>query len=495
MSILPLPQFEADLEEYQRELEAHRRGSEGTKTLVVRFGRMKLIGEYPFDSSIKPGCGSKVVVRTHRGTELAEVLTSTCPNAGCGKSVSRQQIRDYIENSGGKDYPFYDRGRVLRIATMDDLDAHSANEQACHKFVRQARGYVSDLGLPIKVVAAEWLLGKERLIYFFLSEDRVDTRALHHKLAQQADCRVELRQVGARDEARLIADYERCGQYCCCKNFLKVLKPISMRSAKTQKATLEPLKISGRCGRLMCCLRYEDETYEALRKRLPHRKSRVGTPHGDGIVIKGQILTQLVLVALDNGERVAVPVEELTAPVLAKAPRREDTAARGGRSGGRVRSGTGRRDGSGGIETVIREERVGGGEQAGSTQRRKKKVRKKRKDLQHPGDGAGTAEQRPDARGDQGIGSVGKKKRRRKRKKRRADGEAGTVGPMGSAGTRIDGSVDTTKASDRVGSDPKAAGGPPGSVSKKKRRRKRRRKKPPTNPEGQGGTGGEAPPE
>lgn len=497
MSILPLPQFEADLEEYQRELEAHRRGSEGTKTLVVRFGRMKLIGEYPFDSSIKPGCGSKVVVKTHRGTELAEVLTSTCPNAGCGKSVSRQQIREYIENSGGKDYPFYDRGRVLRIATMDDLDAQSAQEQACHAYVRQAKGYVRELGLPIKVVAAEWLLGKERLIYFFLSEDRVDTRALHHKLAQQVDCRVMLQQVGARDEARLIADYERCGQYCCCKNFLKVLKPISMRSAKTQKATLEPLKISGRCGRLMCCLRYEDETYEALRKRLPHRKSRVGTPHGDGMVIKGQILTQLVLIALDNGERVAVPVEELTAPVLAKAPRREDTAVGGGRSGGRVRSGDKRR--GRGARDSIREKRdenrteADEHDQATSTRRSKKKVRKKRKDHHQLDDGLGTGQPRSDTQSEQGMGRVGKKKRRRKRKKRHADGETGEVRPMGSTGNRPDGSDGNFISSDQREPGQNAAGESTGSESKKKRRRKRRRKKPPSSQQGQIGSGGDAP--
>jgi hypothetical protein len=83
-----------------------------------------------------------------------------------------------------------------------------------------------------------------------------------------------MRHVGCRDEARLTADYEKCGQYCCCKNFLKVLKPVSMKSAKIQKATLDPLKISGRCGRLMCCLRYEDETYDELRKKLPKKKSR-----------------------------------------------------------------------------------------------------------------------------------------------------------------------------------------------------------------------------
>jgi hypothetical protein len=116
-----------------------------------------------------------------------------------------------------------------------------------------------------------------------------------------------------------VADYERCGQHCCCQNFLKVLKPISMKSAKIQKATLDPLKISGRCGRLMCCLRYEDATYEELRKRLPKNKTRVGTPEGPGIVVDSKILVQLVLVQLDApdggfGREVAVPVEDLMDP-------------------------------------------------------------------------------------------------------------------------------------------------------------------------------------
>src|SRR5690606_33500939 len=150
--------------------------------------------------------------------------------------------------------------------------------------------------------------------------NRHDLGELRARLEKLAQTRVDIKQVGARDEARITADYERCGQYCCCKNFLKVLKPVSMKSAKTQKATLDPLKISGRCGRLMCCLRYEDETYEELRKRLPHRKSRVGTPDGDGSVIATQTLTQWALVRLDNGTDIAVPVENLTEPGLAQAP-------------------------------------------------------------------------------------------------------------------------------------------------------------------------------
>jgi hypothetical protein len=150
-------------------------------------------------------------------------------------------------------------------------------------------------------------------MFYFTSESRIDFRSMVRDLAHELHTRIELRQVGARDEARLTADYEKCGQHCCCKSFLKVLTPISMRSAKVQKATLDPAKISGRCGRLMCCLRYEDQTYEELKKKLPKRNTRVKTPTAEAWVIDGQILTQLVLVQYDDNKREAVPLEKIEA--------------------------------------------------------------------------------------------------------------------------------------------------------------------------------------
>lgn len=320
MPILPLPQFEADMEAARKDREVYER-LEVPKTLVVRFGSMRLVGEFPYAGDVKPGCGSKIVVRTHRGTEIGEMLTSTCPNAGCSKSVTRQEMLQYIENSGGKDYPFFTDGRALRVATAQDMAEQSRIDGLRPAMLRYARDLVREMGLPMKVVEAEPILGGERLTFYFASEDRIDFRDLVPELAREFGTRIDLRQVGARDEARLIADYERCGQHCCCKQFLKVLKPISIKAAKTQKATLDPLKISGRCGRLMCCLRYEDETYNELVKRLPKMKRIVGTPHGVGMVVDRQILTQLVLVRLEHdGTQVAVPVEELCPPEEAPKP-------------------------------------------------------------------------------------------------------------------------------------------------------------------------------
>lgn len=306
MVIEPLAIWEE--EEEQKALEK----LEAPETIVVRYGFMKQIGEFPYQGNDIPGCGTKMVIKSPRGIEIGEMLTVACSNAGCGSSVSRKQMLEYIENSGGKQYPFSTNGKILRIATIDDLNEQSSLENSKPQYLRTARQHIDELGLSMKIIDIEILLGGDRVIFYFTAEDRIDFRDLVKKLAADCHCRIEMRQVGARDEARLIADYEKCGQQCCCKQFLKVLKPISMKSAKIQKATLDPSKISGRCGRLMCCLRYEDETYSQLRKNLPNRNSTVNTDDGLGRVCSTQILTQLVLVELEsNGQRNAYPVEHI----------------------------------------------------------------------------------------------------------------------------------------------------------------------------------------
>ena len=249
--IVPLPVFEADADPHHRSAmsdeEIYER-LEPPKTMVVRLGAMKLIGEYKYEGDAKPGCGTKLVARTHRGTELVEMLTTTCENGACTKSVTRQEMLKYIEASGGKDYPFYRNGRILRVATVEDLNANMALDPLRKEAVASCKALIKELELNMKLVEAEPILGGELLTFYYMAEQRVDFRELVKRLAAQFTTRIEMRQVGARDEARLVADYERCGQHCCCKNFLKVLKPVSMKSAKLQKATLDPLKISDDAG-------------------------------------------------------------------------------------------------------------------------------------------------------------------------------------------------------------------------------------------------------
>ena len=426
MPIHPLPQFEEDLATYLEEKadrEAYERLNAPT-SIVVRFGYMRMVGEFPYKGDAKPGCGSKLVVRTHRGTEIGEMLTSTCPNSGCSKSVSRKEMLEYIENSGGRQYPFHDKGRVLRIATVEDLQEQERLEQRKNELRLIAKRQVERSGLPMQIIEAEPLLGGERIVVYFGAEDRIDFRDLVQDLQTEIGCKVELRQVGARDEARITADYERCGQYCCCKNFLKVLKPVSMKSAKVQKATLDPLKISGRCGRLMCCLRYEDETYEELRKNLPHRKSRVGTPDGDGVVLSTQILTQLALIKLDDGTEAAYPIEDLTKPEHKTAPERPER-----RADKPVRERPRRAPREEQASEPSRDDE--GGEDQGAT-KKKRRRRRKRKPSEGGGEASGSpqdAENTPssaDAGGGDGGGQPKKKKRRRRR--RREGGDASSSG-------------------------------------------------------------------
>lgn len=473
MSIFPLAQFESDVEAARQDAEAYDRLN-APKTLVVRFGALKLVGEFPYSGDAKPGCGSKIVVRSHRGTEIGEMLTSTCPNAGCSKSVTRKEMLEYIENSGGKDYPFFTGGRALRVATIEDMNEQArlnAQVPAMRKF---AQAQADEHQLEMKVVDVEPILGRERLTFYFTAEDRIDFRELVQVLAREYTTRIEMRQVGARDEARLVADYERCGQHCCCKQFLKVLKPISIRSAKTQKATLDPLKISGRCGRLMCCLRYEDQTYTELEKRLPRMKKRVGTPHGIGVVVDRQILTQLVLVRLEESAKaVAVAVEEIVPPEEVDRILLKEADPLRGMSPERVAQ---RSDGA----------RAGGPSRPKEEQQDRYREQSQRMAPPRQ-EGEIEESERGSTVSEQGEGSEGAGKKRRSRRRRRGGGGSGSAGGegRGSSGAPRPGPSGGGGGSS---SDEGGSGGSTDGGGGKRRRRRRGGRKLPGS--GSGGSGG-----
>ncbi|MBL1217389.1 MAG: hypothetical protein D8M59_07820 [Planctomycetes bacterium] len=325
MPIVPLPIFEKEADPKARGLtEAQAVSLEPPaipESVVVRYGYMRQIAEYPFDLDFLPNCHTRLVVKSPRGTELADVLSRSCSSDSCGNVLTHDDIEGFIEQSGGRKYPFTTKGRVVRLATATDQTKMKELEGNKRYFLTRSGEIADELGLEMKFIEAEPILGEERLTLYFKAHDRVDFRELVRLLAREFKTRIEMRQVGARDEARLTADYERCGQHCCCRQFLKVLNRVPMRTAKVQKATLDPLKISGRCGRVMCCLLYEDKTYQELKKNLPHRKTRVGTADGPGIVIDSQIITQLVLVELEHDRsRIAVRVDELLDPETCPPP-------------------------------------------------------------------------------------------------------------------------------------------------------------------------------
>ena len=285
-------------------------GQRRRRTILVRYGKMGFVGQFRHSEREIPAGITHVVTKTERGMEIGEIISPFCHRRGfC--TIPSEKIDNYYK-ANGPSYPISTHGTIVRFASNTDLnDQHHLDANTKDK-LRFCQQLINEKNLPMKLIDAEYLFGGERMIFYFMADGRVDFRDLVKELAHEFQTRIEMRQVGARDEARLVGDYETCGRECCCKNFLKVLQPVNMRMAKLQKATLDPSKISGRCGRLKCCLRYEDQVYTDLYKKLPRRNSRVLTEDGAGIVIEAQVLTQLVKIRLEqSGRIVAINNEEI----------------------------------------------------------------------------------------------------------------------------------------------------------------------------------------
>ena len=210
---------------------------------VVRYGAMRVLGVCSVPNSAIYCRDMRVIVRTERGLEAAVVLWEATEGA-------QAALKDAGE------------GHILRAVTAeDDRELLRIAEQA-RRELGVCQRYVDQLGLEMTLVDLERIFGGERVVVYYLAENRVDFRELVRLLAAEFQTRIEMRQIGVRDEAKLLADYGDCGKPTCCNSHLAQMPPVSMRMAKMQKATLDPTKISGRCGRLKCCLRYEFELYE-----------------------------------------------------------------------------------------------------------------------------------------------------------------------------------------------------------------------------------------
>jgi cell fate regulator YaaT (PSP1 superfamily) len=244
-------------------------------------------------SDVKPG--DKVVVRTDRGVEYALILTAPEP-------VREGEAPPPVE--------------VLRKATEEDerrqAEIDASGRSAEFRFCRDK---VRELKLPMRLVRAEKILGGQRLTFYFMAEGRVDFRDLVRELAREFKMRIELKQIGARDEAKVLGDVSYCGRELCCSSWIREMRPVNMKMAKNQKSTLDPTKISGMCGRLLCCLRYEDDVYTELRKALPRRGARVRIKASGqtGLVLHQEVLASKCLILLDRGGTVAAPGEDLDA--------------------------------------------------------------------------------------------------------------------------------------------------------------------------------------
>ncbi len=455
-------------------------------TVIARYGAMRSIGEFRHNSATPLPRGTKLVIRTERGVEFGEVVVPVCAECD-GLHLTSERLKEFIRENGSE-YPFRRDGRVLRLANPQDVIDYRHLQQSAREAATYCRQEIRAMSLGMKLVAVEHLLGGERLVFFFAAEHRVDFRDLVRKLASQYRTRIEMRQVGARDEARLVADYERCGQQCCCQSFLKDLRPVSMRMAKTQKATLDPSKISGRCGRLMCCLRYEDTTYEHLRKKLPRKNTWVRTADDViGRVVGTQIITQLVKIQLTDYTFKAVGNEDivergLTAPPtpeapVAKATRRSERPIRrkrerlGAAAEAEAEAQRGQAVPPSGDLAEVGATDTGAGDDATALDGA---------DLQ-PAAGAAEDAGRPDTDTD----ASKKRRRRRRRKKGAKDLSQAAGGSQATAESQRPG--DQRGGGPKGGTDSDAAGGDSTTRSdnqsgdRKPRRRRRRRKKGPDN--------------
>jgi cell fate regulator YaaT (PSP1 superfamily) len=201
--------------------------------------------------------------------------------------------------------------RVLRAANENDLQAQKRRESLERRAKNLCNEKITELKLPMNLSRVVHLPPANKTMFFFTAEGRVDFRQLIKELASNLHHRIEMKQVGVRDEARAIGGKGVCGESLCCSTFLEEFTPVTIRMAKDQGLALNPSKISGVCGRLMCCLQYEHGTYRELIRGLPKPGSKIETPDGPGKVMKNEILEQNIIVRLEDESVMTYPLDEL----------------------------------------------------------------------------------------------------------------------------------------------------------------------------------------
>ena len=259
---------------------------------LVRHGVMRFIGVFTADLDFVFRRQETVIIRSDRGLEAGELLCPATPQAVAA-------------------IPEPTSGQLVRCANAEDRKRIADIVDIQKREYTTGRELIVQHKLAMQIVDVEHLFGGERVVFYFLSDSRVDFRELVKSMAREFHARIELRQIGVRDEAKLLADYGDCGKPVCCNTHMVVMPPVSMRMAKLQKSTLDPTKISGRCGRLKCCLRFEQDVYEEFQAILPPVGSRVVTSKGQGRVLAQEVLARRLLIEFEDGRRLPVTVDEV----------------------------------------------------------------------------------------------------------------------------------------------------------------------------------------
>jgi len=255
--------------------------------------------------------GQHVIVEADRGEDMGEV-----------SAVGAIAERKCSSSNGGCATPAPER-RVLRFARKDESSRAEVLRTDEHRVRSEARTLVAKHELKMKVTEAEWQFDRNKLFIYFTAEKRVDFRQLVRDLARTFRTRIELKQIGVRDEAALLGGVGRCGRELCCSTWLPELKPVSLQLAKDQRLSLNPAQISGCCGRLMCCLMYEHRTYVEARRRFPREGQKIRTAAGREQVVAVDIWNDTISLRDDEGQRRTISLDELKGEV--SQPRGEPT--------------------------------------------------------------------------------------------------------------------------------------------------------------------------
>jgi len=274
-------------------------------TAVAEFVEVRFKGTrkgYYTNPNLELLPGHHVIVEAERGEDLGEV-------SALGAIAERK-----CSTSGGCATPTPEQ-RVLRIARDDEVSRLDGLREDEQRVRERSRKLVVKHNLKMKVTEAEWQFDRARLIIYFTAEKRVDFRQLVRELARTFRTRIELKQIGVRDEAALLGGVGRCGRELCCSTWLPELKPVSLQLAKDQRLSLNPAQISGCCGRLMCCLMYEHRTYVEARRRFPREGRTVRTARGEERVVGVDIWRDTVSLKGEDGERRTLTLEDLKAEV------------------------------------------------------------------------------------------------------------------------------------------------------------------------------------
>lgn len=247
---------------------------------------------YSFDpAGLELDVGDQVIVRTSRGVELGKVLVAN-------HVVPKAEITRSLE-------------RIVRKATSSDLSTAARNDRLAERAVKVCGEKIAEHGLDMKLVNGEVVFDGSRIVMSFVAEERVDFRKLVEFLARKFKTRIEFRQIGVRDEARLIGGYGPCGRRLCCTLFAGDQQPVSIKMAKEQNLPLNPMKISGICGRLMCCLKYEQEAYRCFREKAPAKGTVVRCSKGEGRVVDYLVPKERVLVDMGEGRQTEADLSDI----------------------------------------------------------------------------------------------------------------------------------------------------------------------------------------